>query len=187
MPKKQPKSVLRLRKRHAPGSHATPVAADGERLVRAQSLRQAFFGGLVVVIAFAIIWSMLTSLLDRVLPFMTLALGLLVGWVVRRAGLGLDWRFPALAAALAFGGAILGNVVIAAANTAGEFDTGTLNILLKATRWTWPIFFDEVMTAADFIYAFSAAGIAAFYANRRLTRSEFQALRIWQERGSGST
>jgi hypothetical protein len=45
---------------------------------------------------------------------------------------------------------------------------------------TWPVFFDEVMTPADLIFALVSATVAAFYANRRLTRAEYLALRTWE-------
>ena len=173
--------VLRLRKKHAPGNHERPVAADGERLVRAQSLGHAAVAAFIAIVIFAVIWSMLTALSGRIFPWMTMLLGVLVGFAVRRAGQGLDWRFSSLAAALAFAGAVLAKVVIAAGTTAREFDVSILEVLRSVTTMTWPIFFDETMTAADFVFAAFAAGIAAFYSNRQLNRREYQALRVWQE------
>jgi hypothetical protein len=49
---------------------------------------------------------------------------------------------------------------------------------------TWPVFFDEVLTVADGFFAVVAAGVAAFYSQRRLTRMEYLALRLWQEEQS---
>jgi len=46
---------------------------------------------------------------------------------------------------------------------------------------TWPVFFDEVWNVADSFFAVVAAGVAGFLANRRLTRREFYALRLWRE------
>ena len=46
---------------------------------------------------------------------------------------------------------------------------------------TWPVFFAEAISAADVIYAVFGAAAAAFYANRRLLRSEYSALRKWRE------
>jgi len=171
--------VLRLRKKHASGRHAEPEV--GARLIHAQSLSNALVGALVVIVVFAMLWSMLSVALSRVFPWLSVLLGFLVGFVVRRGGQGLDWRFPLIAALMAFVGSILGNIVVAAAYTAGNYDIGTLNVLSKVTTMTWPVFFDEVMTAADFVYAFTAAGIAAYYANRRLSRSQYHAVRKWQE------
>ena len=111
-------------------------------------------------------------------------LGFVVGYVVRGAGKGLDWRFPVIAAVLTVLGSLLGIVAISAATTAGEYDTSTVTILSRATPLTWPVFFDEVLTAADYIYAAIAAAIAAFYANRRLTRRQYFALRQWRESAS---
>ena len=173
--------VLRLRKKHAPGRHERPVAADGERLLRAQSIGRALLAGLIAVVLFAVIWSMLTAALGRIFPWMTLLLGMMVGFAVRRAGHGLDWRFPCIAGVLAFLGSILAKIVIAAGTTAGEFEIGTLKVLSSVTTMTWPVFFAEAMTVADWVFAASAAAIAAFYANRRLNRREYQALRIYED------
>ena len=174
------KQVLRLRKKHTPGGHAPPTVEDGMRLVRAQSLSQALFAGTFVIVAFAVCWSMLSVALARVFPWLTILLGYLVGLAVRRGGQGLDWRFPLLAATLALVGSIGGNIVVAAALTGEALGTGTFMILRRTTTMTWPVFFDEVMTVADLVYALAASGIAAFLANRRLSRRQYQALRLWQ-------
>ncbi len=173
--------ALRLRKKHAPGRHETPDAADGARLIAAQSAVNAVVAGLVAVVVFAVVWTMLTTITARVLPWFTLVLGGMVGLAVRRGGQGFDWRFPSIAAGLAFAGSILGNVVVAASITARGLDVGTFTVLKNATTWTWPVFFSEVMNAADFIYAAMSAGLAAFLSGRRLTRREYHALRLWQE------
>lgn len=173
--------VLRLPKKHAPGIDEAPDPDLGRRLVEAQSVRNAVTGGLITAVAFAVLWIVVTAVTERIFPWFTVLLGFAMGHVVRAAGKGLDWRFPALAAALAILGSLLGIVAIAAATTAGEYDTTTVTILSRATPLTWPVFFDEVLTAADYIYAMIAAGIAAFYANRRLTRRQYFALRQWRE------
>ena len=175
------KKVLRIPKRHDPGGHETPTAADGQRLVDAQSVSQACFAAFIAIVLFSMLWAMVSTAFGRVFPWMTLLLGMFVGLAVRRAGHGIDWRFPVIAASFALVGSVLANVVVAAANTAPELDTGTFNILRNITKYTWPIFFDEVMTAADFVFAAFAAGIAAFYANRKLNRRQYQAVRIWQQ------
>ena len=174
------KSVLRLPKRHgsAPGSSS---AADGARLVKAQSFRDAVVAGLIVIILFSVLWAMLSTLVSRIFPWMTVVMGVLIGLAMRRAGRGLDWRYPVCAAALALAGALVSNVVVAAAFTASELETSTFTILRAVTAMTWPVFFDEVISAADIVYALFAAATAAFYANRRLSRGEYNALRKWQE------
>lgn len=173
--------VLRLPKKHTSKIRVEPTADDGAALVKEQSLRDAVAAGLLVVVVFSVLWSMLSDLIDRVLPWLTLILGLGIGMVVRRAGRGLDWRFPALAAGLAIIGSLAGNIFVAATATAAEFDTGTLTILRAVTSMTWPEFFAEKMTPADWVFMLFAAIIAAVYAKRRLTRRQYLALRKWQE------
>jgi hypothetical protein len=177
---KIPVSVLRLRRRHDPGTHRPGTAADGERLVRAQSVRYGLLAGLGAVAVFILLWALVTDLLDRVLPWLTLLLGVLVGYAVRRGGQGFDWRFPLLAALLTLAGALAGMVVIAAGTTAAELDTTTLNVLVNVTAWTWPVFFDEVLTAAHYVYAGFAAAIAAVLSLRKLDRREFQSVRLYE-------
>ena len=181
MSEEQRKQVLRLPKRHSRELAGRPDPEAGARLVRAQSLRGAILAGVLAVIAFSVVWVMLSTALGRLFPWMTVVQGLIIGLAVRRAGRGLVWRFPVIAAAAAAAGALAGNVLVAAAFTASEFDTGTLTVLRAATSFTWPVFFDEVMTPADAIYAFAAAGVAAFYANRRLSRKQYASYRAWQE------
>ncbi|MCH7820452.1 MAG: hypothetical protein IIA07_00425 [Proteobacteria bacterium] len=175
------KGVLRLPKRHVSKLQSEPSAADGARIINAQSVRDAVMAALIVVILFSAMWSILSALINRIFPWMTLVLGLLIGLTVRRAGQGLDWRFPAIAASMAVLGALAGNIVVAAAFTATALDTTTLTVLRAVTTMTWPVFFDEVLTPADAVFALFAAAIAASYANRRLSRAEFLALRKWEK------
>lgn len=181
MPPDPTKHVLRLPKRHARDTGEPPDAELGARLFRAQSLRAAVTASLIVIIVFSIAWSMLSAATDRVLPWMTLVQGALLGLAIRRAGRGIDWRFPTLAAVMALVGALVANVIVAAAVTAGAYGTDTLTVLRSVTTMTWPVFFDEVMTAADLIYAGCGAGLAAFLANRRLDRRQFGSLRLWKQ------
>ena len=173
--------VLRLRKKHLPKVEREPTIEDARRLIAAQSLRNAVMVSLVVIILFGVLWSMLSVMAGRIFPFMTLLLGIFVGLAVRRAGRGLDWRFPVTAAIFAAAGSLLANIVVAAAFTAPELGTDTLTVLRLTTAMTWPVFFSEVMTPVDLVYALSSAGLAAFYANRPLTRAEVLALRIWKQ------
>jgi hypothetical protein len=174
------KSIARMPKRHR-GSPDQPGDVDIRRLIKEQSVRDAIVGALIVVILFSVLWAMLSTLVSRIFPWMTVVLGILIGHVIRRAGRGLDWRFPVLAAALTLVGALISNVVVAAAFTAEELGATTFEILRAVTSMTWPVFFAEALSAADIIFAVFAAAIAAFYANRRLSRSEYTALRKWRE------
>lgn len=172
---------LRLRRKHGEGRAPDATAEDGARLVRAQSVRNAVVASLVTIMLFCLAWVALTSLTNRVFPWLTVVLGCAVGIAVQRAGRGIDWRFPALAASLTLAGAVLSGVVVAASTTAAEYDTGTMQILQAVTSMTWPVFFDEAWNVADAFFAGVAAGFAAFFAPRRLTRKQRFALRLWRE------
>ena len=176
---------LRLRKKHGEGKGIDATPADGARLVRAQSFRNAVVASLIALIVFNIVWIALTGLMGRVFPWMTVVLGWLLGLAIRIAGRGVDWRFPVLAAGMTLVGAVISNVVLAASTTASEFGTGTLAILQAVTSMTWPVFFDEVWNIADSFFAVVAAGFAAFFAPRRLTRRQRYALRLWREESDG--
>ncbi len=171
---------LRLKKKHGTGERPDVTPADGERLVRVQSMRGALLGGLIAIMVFCVFWIALSGLLNRVFPWMTVVLGALIGYAVQRAGRGVDWRFPVIAAALALAGSLLANVLVAASYTAETFGTDTLHILRSVTSMTWSVFFDEVWTIADAFYAVLGASVAAFLANRRLTRRQYYALRLWR-------
>lgn len=173
-------SVLRLRKKHGDGERPEATAADGKQLVDTQSIRNATIAGIITIVVFSLLWVAMTSLVNRVFPWMTVVLGYLLGYAVRRAGHGVDWRFPALAAALALTGSLAANIVVAADYTAETFATDTLHILRSVTSMTWPVFFDEVLGVADAFYAAMSAGLAAFLANRHLTRQQYYALRLWR-------
>ena len=172
---------LRLRKKHGSGKPTEVTSADGKRLVKGQSVRNTIVAGLIVIIIFSLFWIALSELTNRVFPWFTMVLGFLLGHSTRLAGRGTDWRFPLIAAGLAITGSLIANIVIAASVTADDFGTGTLDVLWAVTSMTWPVFFDEVLSIADAFYAVIAAALAAFYANRRLTRTEYQALRMWRE------
>ena len=176
---KPQKNIVRLprhRSRAAEGA-----AVDVRQLIREQSLRNAIYASLIAIIVFSVLWVMVTKLTDRVFPWMTVVLGAMLGFAVQRTGRGVDWRFPTLAAGLTLVGAVVANIAVAASYTAETFGTGTLHILKSVTSMTWPVFFDEVWTVADSFYAVLAASVAAFLAPRRLTRSQYYALRLWRD------
>jgi len=174
--------VLRLRKKHLPKNKRESTPEEGKRLLEAQSVRNAITASLISIIIFSILWSMISTLIGSIYPWMAMVMGVLVGIAVRRAGLGLDWRFPLIAAVFAAIGALVGNIVVAAAFTAPQLGTDTLTVLRSLTALTWPVFFDEVMTPADLVFALFAAGLAAFFATRRLSREQYMAIRLWEDK-----
>ncbi len=182
---RNPENLLRLRRKHGEGKPLDVSAEDGARLVRAQSLRNAFVASLIVFVVFCAAWVALTTLTGRVFPWMTVVLGWLTGYAVRRTGRGVDWRFPLLAGVATLAGCVAGNVVLAASTTAAEYGMGTLQVLRAVTSMTWPVFFDEVWNIGDTFYAIFSSGLAAVIAPRKLTRRQFFALRLWRQQSDG--
>ena len=172
---------LRLRRKHGEGKRPEVTADDGARLLHGQSLRNAIVAGLITVIVFCLAWILLSAATNRVFAWMTVILGVALGVVIQKAGRGVDWRFPALAALLAFGGSVISNIVLAASTTAADYGTGTLHVLRAVTSMTWPVFFEEVWNVADGFFAVVSAAFAAFLAPRRLNRAERFALRQWRQ------
>lgn len=185
MENKPKPNLLRLRKKHGDGRGLNVTAADGDRLVRAQSLRNATVASVLIIVVFCVLWISLSTLTNRVFPWMTVVLGAMLGLGIRRAGRGVDWRFPALAAGMALAGSIASNVVLGASTTADSYGAGIWETLQAVTVMTWPVFFDEVWTVAHGFFAVMSAGLAAFLANRRLTRTQFYALRKWRQQSDG--
>jgi len=105
-------SPLRLRKKHGSGKPTQVTIADGRRLVKTQSFRNAVIAGLIIIIIFSIFWITLSELTNRVFPWFTIVLGFLLGHSTRLVGRGTDWRFPLLAAGMAVAGALIANIVI---------------------------------------------------------------------------
>ena len=83
---------------------------------------------------------------------------------------------------IALVGAYSGSFLIAAEVAARDLDTNIFAVLFNVTGWSLGTWLDEVITPADHIFAAYAAILAAFFARRRLDRSEVFALRTMNER-----
>lgn len=169
--------MLRLKKQHASSNDDPAEPPEPQALFASQSIAGAIGGGLVAVAAMVALWTALTVATGRVFPWFTLLLGVAVGLSVRRFGRGFDFRFPMVAVGLTCAGALVGNLVIALPETTRQLDAGVFEVIRGLTWRSFELFFDEVITAVDYIYAGFASAIAAFYARRRLDRHEEFALR----------
>jgi len=169
--------MFRLNQKHSKNLGKVASRADGGAILSAQSLPAAVLAAVMVVVLMNLLWMMSASLLNRVFPWYVIIQSIPVGYAVRLAGQGLDWRFPLLAAVVAWTGAYTGNFMLAADTAADEFGTGALQIIASMSELTLGLYFDEVVNSADHVYALTAAGVAAFLAKRRLTRSQEYAVR----------
>lgn len=175
--------MLRLRQKYTKRRLDAAPPADPAKLRREQSMRGALIAaaGTIVVINTAEVW--LAAATGKFFPWISILQGFLVGYAIQRTGRGLDWRFPALAAVAAVVGSFSGGFFVALATTTHELQAGPFSILRGLTTYTWQVYFEEVVSPVDYIYALYAAGIAAFFAKRRLKRNEVFALRKTEGNG----
>lgn len=173
--------MMRLRQKHLKKLIGQAPPADADSLLRAQSVRRATIAAVGSVIVVNLLWLWLATQTGKFFPWIGIVQGIVVGLAVQRAGRGLDWRFPAIAAIAAALGHFSGGFLVALSTTEIELQANAMRILSGLTVMTWQTYFDEVISPVDYIYAFSAAAVAAFYAMRRLQRQEEFALRTRQE------
>jgi len=169
--------MFRLRQKHSqrrPEQFATP---DARRILAEQSLLRAFTGGLAVAFVLCWTWAVFSASSGRILPWFSVLIGALIGLAVQRFGRGLDWRYPLLAAVLACTAAYFGNLMIGVVETGRYIEASPLRVFGGLSFETMRNFFSVTLSPIDHIYAFCAAGVAAFLANRRLNRREVLAVR----------
>lgn len=169
--------MFRLQQKHSRKQPDTGPKPDAKLILAQQSVGRAVAGGIAVVLIFGWIWTMLSMQTGRVLPWFSILIGLTVGLAVQISGRGLDWRFPVIAAVLAWAGAYVGNLMIGIVETGRYIEARPVSVLAGLSRDTMENFFALTVSPIDHIYAFCAAGVASFLAKRRLNRREVLAIR----------
>lgn len=170
------KSILRLRHKYTRDPDHVPADINAQALIDDQSLLRAALGALFALVVLNTIWVYSSMLFDRFFPWGSVIQGLFIGRAVRYFGLGIDWRFPALAAVFAVFAAFTGSFVAALNLTAREFNTGALALLTETSWHTVVTFVSRDFGVVGVIYALTGAALAAFFASRRLNWREAQAL-----------
>lgn len=173
--------MLRLRKKHQPDKKTRRPPADGRRLVAEQSVSRAILGSIAVALLLCWGWAMASATINKVFPWFTIVMGALIGMAVQRFGRGLDWRFPVIAMAVSLVAAYFGNLLIGVVETGRYIEEPVLRVLGGLSADTMRLFFRNTISPVDHIYAFCAAGVAAFFANRRLKRHEVLGLRTMKK------
>ncbi len=169
--------MLRLQKKHSPKQPDTGPKPDATLILAQQSIGRAVAGGIAAVLVFGWVWATLSMATGRVFPWLSILIGAVVGVAVQRYGRGLDWRFPVIAALIAWSGVYVGNLMIGIVETGRYIDVGPFSVFAGLSRDTMENFFANTVSPVDHIYAFCAAGVASYLAKRRLNRREVHAIR----------
>ena len=169
--------MFRLKQKHTPRKEGRLPPADGRQLLAEQSVARGLLGTLAVALLLCWGWALLSMSTAKVIPWFSVPIGALIGMAMQRFGRGLDWRFPAIAAAIAVLAAYAGNLLIGVLETGRYIEAEPMRVLGGLSADTMRNFFRNTVGPIDHIYAFCAAGVAAFFANRRLKRHEVLGLR----------
>ena len=173
--------MFRLKQKHSPDKRKQLPPADGHKLLAEQSVRRGTLGTLAVALLLCWAWAMFAMLTGRVFPWFTILMGAVIGMAMQRFGRGLDWRFPVIAMVIAGLAAYAGNLMIGVFETGRYIDAEPVRVMGGLSFDTLRNFFRNTISPVDHIYAFSACGVAAFYANRRLKRHEVLGLRTMDQ------
>ena len=100
-----------------------------EKLKSNQNLPLGFFIGLIASIVGAILWAAITVATEYQIGYMAIAIGLLVGYVIRYSGKGIDNIFGISGAVLSAFACLLGNFLSIIGFAANEEKLGYLETL----------------------------------------------------------
>jgi len=170
--------MFRLKQKHTPKSQGRLPPADGRKLLAEQSVIRGLVGSLAVALLLCWLWALFAAATGRVFPWFSILIGALIGVAMQRFGRGLDWRFPVMALAVAGVAAYTGNLMIGVLETGRYIEAEPISVVGGLSSDTFRSFFRNTISPVDHIYAFSACGVAAFFANRRLKRHEVLGLRL---------
>ena len=173
--------MFRLKQKHAQKRGERLPPADGRKLIAEQSVLRGFLGTLGVALLLSWGWALFAMATGRVFPWFSILMGALIGIAMQRFGRGLDWRFPVMAVVIAGLAAYFGNLMIGVLETGRYIEADPLRVLAGLSADTLRNFFRNTIGPIDHIYAFSACGVAAFFANRRLKRHEVLGLRTMEK------
>ena len=169
--------MFRLKQKHTQDQRKRLPPADGRRLLAEQSVPRGILGGASVALLLCWGWAQFAMATNRVFPWFSIPIGALIGLAVQRFGRGLDWRFPVIAVIIAGVAAYAGNLMIGVLETGRYIDADAVSVIRGLSGETMRNFFHNTIGPIDHIYAFSACGVSAFFANRRLKRHEVLGLR----------
>ena len=176
--------MFRLKQKHSQKKKERLPPADGREILAEQSMLRGFAGAFAAALLLCWAWAVLSMSMASTLPWFSILMGALIGMAMQRFGRGLDWRFPVMAVVIAGAASYFGNLMIGVLETGRYIEADTISVFAGLSADTMRNFFRNTIGPVDHIYAFSACGVAAFYANRRLKRHEVLGLRTMDKQES---
>jgi hypothetical protein len=177
--------MFRLKQKHSLNTRDKRPPADGRRLLAEQSVSRGLLASIAIGLLLCWLWAVFSTMTGRIFPWFSVPIGAAIGLSMQRFGRGLDWRFPVLAVVVAGVAAYAGNLMIGVLETGRYIGAPPISVVAGLSADTMEYFFRNTISPIDHIYAFCAAGVAAFFANRRLKRHEVLGLRTIDSAGKG--
>lgn len=153
-----------------------------EKLLAEQNFSAAVFFGIWATILAGAAWAVIAVAAGYVIGYIAIALGVVVGLAVRYTGRGIDNRFSVLAATLAIVGCLAGPLFAAILVEARHSETPLAEIVSSLTPDVILDFFAQTLSFVHVLFWVLAAGSAAYFAKRPLTREQGVAVYTWRRR-----
>jgi len=152
------------------------------KLLAEQNFTAAVIGGAVATLLAAFAYGLAAATWPVSYGFAMAAVGLVVGLSIGFLGRGISMKFAVLATVYTIVGYLLGNWARLILELARATATSPLDVLRNNTLPALLERSANYLSAGDLVYLLVAISGAAFLARRSLSRSEYFAIRVFQER-----
>jgi len=113
-----------------PGIDPIQLQMLREQMAANQNLSLAIIAGGLAAVVSAALWAGAVVITGYYLGLTAIAVGIIVGFTVRKAGQGIDLPFGIVGAAWALAGVLLGNVLAIGALVSQQEDVAIMNVML---------------------------------------------------------
>ncbi len=141
-----------------------------------QNLSMAALGGAAAALAGAVVWATVTVATDWQIGFMAVGIGFLVGWVIRRAGRGIDTSFGIVGAVMSLVGCVLGNYLTICATIASMEEVGIFEVVSAIDLATAFELMVDAFHPMDALFYGLAIYYGYKYSFRTLTEEELKSI-----------
>lgn len=119
--------------------------------------------------------------------FMAAGIGVAVGWTIQYLGRGVTAKFSVLAAVLALAGCVLGNLLYVILAVARATGVSPVDVYASIDPGEMIGHLASDVGFVDWLFWIAAIGAAWYFAKRPLSREEFSAIRMYEDRVADSS